>query len=123
MAFDANLLELMPHTISVQAFDSVNQYGEESYSTSVTTYTALVEEHPQIVRDSFGELTLSSHISYTASTSRIPVTSLITLPDGTQPPIIRSDVFSDEDGIHHVVLFFGSGASGSVFGSNVAQGA
>ena len=123
MSFDPGFLDLMPHTITVNVFDAVNQYGEETYSTSASTYTAMVEEHPQIVRDSFGELTLASHLAYIASTARIPVTSQITLPDGSQPPLIRSDVFSDEDGIHHVVIFFGSGASGSVFGSNVAQGA
>ncbi len=123
MSFDSEFLELMPHTIVVQGFDSVNQYGEETFSTSASTFDALVEEHPQFVRNSYGETVLSSHIAYVASTNRIPVTSMVTLPDATQPALIRSDVFSDEDGIHHIVLFFGSGASGSVFGGNIVAGA
>jgi len=123
MSFDTELLDLMPHTIVVQGFDSVNQYGEETYSTGTTSYQALVEEHPQFIRNSYGETVLASHIAYVHSTERIPVTSMVTLPDGNQPALVRSDVFSDEDGLHHVVLFFGSGASGAVFGGNIVAGA
>ena len=123
MAWDPALEELMPHTITVKAFVSVNQYGEETYSTAASTFDALVEEHPQFIRNSYGETVLASQISYTHSTSRIPITSLITLPDGSEPALIRSDVYSDEDGIHHIVLFFGSAASGAVFGGNIVAGA
>lgn len=113
MSFDPVFLDFMPHTISVYAFASVNQYGEETYSTQATTYRAMVEERPDIVRSAFGEEVVSSHVVYVNSTGRIPLTSRVVLPDGSEPALIRSDVFSDEDGVaHHVVLFFGSGAGG-----------
>jgi hypothetical protein len=111
MAFDPEFLDLMPHTITVQAMVASNEYGEEVYSTQTSSFQALVEERPQWVRSAFGEETVATAIAYVASTDRIPITSLVTLPDGSTPAMIRSDVFSDEDGIHHNVLFFGSGAA------------
>jgi hypothetical protein len=110
MAIEPELVELMPHTITVQDYSSVNEYGEPTFGTGYTV-TAMVEERPEVIRDAFGEEIITSHIVYAASTARIDLTSQVTLPDGTQPPIRRSDVFYDETGdIHHVALFFGSAA-------------
>ena len=114
MSFESEFLDFMPHTITVYEFSGVNEYAEPSYSTTATTYSAMVEERPDMVRSPFGEEVVSSHVVYVASTARIPLTSRVVLPDGSEPAMIRSDVFSDEDGLaHHVVLFFGDGASGA----------
>lgn len=110
MAFETEFLTLMPSTITVKAYTSFNQYGEPSYSTSGTTYRALIQEQPTEITDAFGREVISSHTIYVASTARIPLTSKLELPDGTDPAIIRSDVMYDQDGIHHVVLFCGSEA-------------
>ena len=111
MAFEADFLELMPHSVVVYPVASVNVHGEPVYSTSGSTYDALVEERPQMIRTAFGEEMITSANAYVASTSRIPLTSRVVLPDGSEPALLRSDVFADEDGTaHHVALFFGSGA-------------
>lgn len=111
MAFESDFLELMPHTITVYPLTSANQYSEAVYSTSGTSYSALVEERPQLIRTAFGEESVATAVAYVASTERIPITSRVVLPDGSEPAIMRSDVFADEDGTaHHVALFFGSGA-------------
>lgn len=112
MALDPPLLDLMPHTVSVYEVDGFNDYGEPAYSTSPTNYQGMVEERPEMVRDAFGQEVVTSHVVYLASTSRIPITARVVLPDGSEPPMIRSTVLYDETGdIHHVALFFGSGAS------------
>lgn len=108
MSFDTEYLTLMPSTISVSPLDSVNQYGEPTYSTSSSSYRALIQEQPTAITDAYGRDTIASHTIYVASTERINITSKLDLPDGTDPAIIRSDVMYDEDGIHHVVLFCGS---------------
>lgn len=110
MSFEADFLELMPSTISVQDYTSFNQYGEPSYSTSTTSYRALIQEQPTEITDAFGRETIASHTIYVASTTRIDLTSKLILPDNSDPAIIRSEVFYDQDGIHHVVLFCGSEA-------------
>lgn len=110
MAFESDFLTLMPSTITIQAFNSVNQYGEPTYSTGTTTYRAYIQEQPEEISDAYGREIISSHTIYVASTTRIPITSKLVLPDGTDPAIVRSDVMYDQDGIHHVVLFCGSEA-------------
>lgn len=114
MAFEPEFLDLMPHTISVHALASVNQYAEPTYSTSGTTYTCLIQEMPQVILDAYGEEVVSSHTIYVASTARIPLTSKVVMPDGSEPNLIRSDVMADEDGTaHHIVLFFGGRSRGN----------
>lgn len=114
MAFETTFLDLMPHTITVYPFVSVNQYAEATHSTSGTSYSAYIQEMPMNVLDTYGEEVVASHTVYVASTARIPMTSKIVMPDGSEPHLIRSDVMSDEDGTaHHVVLFFGGRARGN----------
>lgn len=107
MAFDPEYLDLMPHRIVVNPYLSFNAYGERSYSTSGSTYDAMVQEQPTKVLNQIGEEVIGSHVVYVASTSRLDITARYTLPDGSQPTPIRVDVMSDEDGIHHNVVIFG----------------
>jgi hypothetical protein len=114
MAFETEFLDLMPHTITVYPFASVNEYAEATHSTSGTSYRAYIQEMPSNVLDTYGEEVVASHTVYVASTSRIPMTSKVVMPDGQEPFLIRSDVMADEDGTaHHIVLFFGGRARGN----------
>ena len=116
MSFESEFLEFMPHTITVYEHSGFDAYGEPSYSVAGSTYPAMIEERPDVIRAAFGDEIVSSHVVYVASTSRISMTARVVLNDGStsppEPPLVRSDVFSDTDGTHHVVLFFGSGAGG-----------
>lgn len=112
MSFEAEFLEFMPHTIVVYPLLSFDEYAEPTYSTAGVDFAAMVEERPDVIRTTFGDEIVSSHVVYVASTERIDLSSRVVLPDGSEPPLVRSDVFSDPDGFHHVVLFFGSGAAG-----------
>ncbi len=112
MSFDSAFLNFMPHTIVVFPLTGFDEYAEASFSTSGSTFQAMVEERPDVIRSAFGDEIVSSHVVYVASTERIDLTSRVVLPDGSEPPLVRSDVFSDTDGFHHNVLFFGSGSAG-----------
>lgn len=108
MSFDPEYLDLMTQTITEYPYTSVNIYGKKVYSTSGSTYFAYIQEQPVKVLNYMGAEVIGSHTIYVASTSRLPITSKFVLPDGSTPHPIRSDVMYDEDGIHHVVLVFGS---------------
>lgn len=113
MSFETAFLEFMPHTITVYPFSSVNQYGEETFGSTGTQYRCMVEERPNLILSSYGEEVVASHNVYVHATERIPLTSRVVLPDGSEPTLLRSDTYTDETGdIHHVALFFGSGARG-----------
>lgn len=112
MALAPELLELMKQTIQVAPLVSINAYGDEVFGTAVP-YDCYIEEKPTKILNQIGAEVISSHTVYVASTGRINITSQCTLPDDSQPFLIRSDVWNDETGdIHHVVLYFGSGAGG-----------
>lgn len=116
MSFESAFLDFMPHGITVYEHSSFNSYGEPAFSTGGSTYPAMIEERPDVIRAAFGDEVVASHIVYVNSTTRIPMTARIVLNNGStsppEPPLVRSDAFSDEDGIHHVVLFFGGGGAG-----------
>ena len=106
---ESELVELLGQTLTVYPYQSFNQYGEATFSTSGTTYAARIEEKPTMVINQFGEETIASHTVYVNSTAGIDLTSRVVLPDGSEPNLIRSDIQPDVDGtVHHVVLFFGA---------------
>lgn len=112
MALSPELLELMNQIVQVAPFVSVDAYGHETFGTPVP-YQCYIQESPTKVLNQYGTEVISSHTVYVASTGRINVTSQCTLPDDSQPFLIRSDVYYDETGdINNVVLHFGAGSGG-----------
>ena len=109
MSFDPTFLELMPSTMTVKEVVSFNDYGEPTFSTAASSYRCLVTEKPTRVVDQMGEEVIASHEVIAASTVRLSATAEYTLPDGATPVLQSINVFYDEDGIHHNVLYFGGG--------------
>jgi hypothetical protein len=107
MAWDDAYLDLMPHTVIINDLSGTNRYGEEVYSTQATTYQARVLRKPKLVRDFIGDEVVSHTTVWLASTGpAIEATAQVTLPDGSQPPLISVEEYPDEDGLHHQVLRF-----------------
>lgn len=111
MAFDRSFLNLMPHTVTVATLSATDVYGDASYSTSTTSYRARWVHGPEVVTNYLGEEVVSMDTVWVASTSLIPVTAEVTLPDGSSPHLISVQQYPDEDGIHHLKLNFGSAAA------------
>ena len=109
MSFDTEFLTLMPSTVSVKELVSVNSYGDPTYSTGATSYRALVEQKPTLIRNFSGEEVVAMYTVYVASTEALSPTSFYTLPNGDTPEVQSITVAYDEDGIHHNVLYLGGG--------------
>jgi hypothetical protein len=99
--------DLMPHTVTVNAFSAYSEDGVVSYSTSASSYKARVIEKDALLQLEDGSEKMSRARAYVNSTSAIDPKDKVTLPDGTFPSILRADLIPDEDGAHHVVLWFG----------------
>lgn len=113
MAFDTDFLQLMTQSIVVYDHVSHDGYGEPTYSTSGTTYSAHISEKPELVRNQFGQEVVSTHTAWLASTTTaLKATSKYVFPDGTEPNLVSLQRLYDEDGIHHHKVVFGSGAGG-----------
>lgn len=103
---------LMPDTITVAPLSGVDDYGEETFATlssEISTYDARVVYKPTRTENFQGEEVIASVTVYCASTSPFSATDQITLPDGSQPPLISISQYPGPDGLHHQTLLMGRG--------------
>lgn len=99
--------EMLPHTVSVSTVATLGVGGAASFSTSVTSYRARVTNINRQVFDSQGQVQMAAYEAWVASTGVLAVTSKYTLPDGATPPVLRVEVFPDDDGYHNTHILFG----------------
>lgn len=112
MAFETDLLPLLTQTLSIQSVASRDGYGKRTYGTAVTYPCRVTEKIERVVRSDGREEWAKSKVwvAPNQTTGGLPDTSaelLVTLPDGTQPPLIATQKMYDQNGVHHVVLYFG----------------
>ena len=107
MSFESEFLDLMPHTITRNAFASRDEYASPTYSTAVNSYRARVVYNQTLVRTFKGTEELSKCQAYINCTGSISPFDKITLPDNTIPPILAIKILPDEEGTHHNVVYFG----------------
>jgi hypothetical protein len=110
MAIDSDLLELMSDSVTIYAHSSVDAYGKRTASGSGTTYDCRVIYKNQLMKDNNGREVLSmGRVIVPNALSGITTNAKITLPDGTNPPIISISRLTDETSSnHHSVVMFGA---------------
>lgn len=104
MAIDPQLSSFMPHTVTIAAFTSKNNYGEDSVGS---TRTAKAYVEPSIVLDQSVQ-TNEQHPATTAyiADTNIGIRDRITLPDGSNPEIVSIAVHTEVVGLEHTVVTF-----------------
>lgn len=98
--------DMMPHTLSVEPFTSIDAYGAATYGAAVQ-YTARIRPTNRSVTTATGEERVTVAIIYVAGASIGPQ-DRITLPAPASP--VSPDIFdvtyvSDESGHHHTVIY------------------
>jgi hypothetical protein len=113
MAIDAALEELFDTTVTVAPRSGIDDYTKPTYGSAVT-YSAHIERAEELLRTDVGQERVSKRkvFLYNAAGwtgSNMPTAnSQLTLPathPPTTPQIIMVQPVSDENGIHHVVLW------------------
>jgi hypothetical protein len=107
-------LALMPETVSVAAVTATDGYGKRTYGTA-TSYRARVRHKTQRIFSVNNVEEWAKHKVWIAPNAdgtipTLDARSLVTLPDGSQPPVLAVDHVTDEDGVHHVLVWFGDTA-------------
>lgn len=109
MGILSDLADLYPSTVLLATPDGTfDSRGNPNFGADVS-YSAQIEPSGgKVVRrhDSHAEVVSKYRIFLYSATAINPI-SRITLPSGyapTQPPILESNSFTDEDGAHHVEL-------------------
>jgi hypothetical protein len=101
MAWDAEMEDLLPHTVTLTAPGNRNAYGRLIPGASPSTRAALVEYKMRLVRTLDGTETSSSitvYLSGSGGVSGITPEWTLTLPDSTSRPILSVDRYADDDG-------------------------
>lgn len=107
MALEKDFLTLAPQTVTLEPLSTHDVYGAPSFGTSVS-YSALVMQESKLVRGSDGrEVVSGTQVYIPSSSATASEQDRLTLPDGSQPELIRVSVYSDDDGQHNVVLYCG----------------
>lgn len=104
MLFDA-FSDCCPHTVTIEPFASLDQYGTKTYGSSVT-HRARVQGKIRMVRSVTGEEVVS-HITVYMGPVTVGAQDRITLPSPflpAQPAILDVQHVSDESGQHHTVV-------------------
>ena len=94
------LLSLTAQTITLERRTSMDEYGAHAYGTA-ENLTARVVNRVRMVRDVAGQEVVSNTTIWIIGDHGIKAVDRITLPDGTQPPIINALTFPDESGLTH----------------------
>ena len=90
-----------------KTFLSVNAYGDAVYSTSVATFQCRNEEKLHMVVGSNGKDVLARGFLVVGPTTggtnpTVEPQDLITLSDGTKPPIVMIETYADSPGIQTI---------------------
>ena len=107
MALESEFLTMCSTSVSVYALSTHSNYGAPTYSTSAQTYTAAVEYGPRLIVTAVGrEETAQATVYVMSSSARISVQDLVTLPRDTAARLLRVDTLNDDEGQHHLELYF-----------------
>jgi hypothetical protein len=117
VTFEDDFRDLMPDTVTIEPVASVGDgsgYAKRQYGTAVT-YQCRIREKVQRFTSLEGHITWSKHKVWVAPAADGTFPALdqrarVTFADGTQPQMLAIEHLNDEDGLHHVVLWFGDTA-------------
>jgi hypothetical protein len=107
MALEPALLAMMTQTVQHAALSGRDAYGAPLYAAA-SGYAARVVGTHRRLRDAAGSETVARHVAYVAMSGTIGPEDRLTLPDGSTPPVLQVDQFTDETGgVHHTRILFG----------------
>lgn len=103
MSFAAEFRAMMPHRVTVEAVGSFDQFHKPTYDAPTDWQARVVEKQQQVI-DRQGREVVGTHIVWIApdaTTGLVPVINAearVTLPDGSQRPVLTVEVYHDEMG-------------------------
>lgn len=111
MPIEPEFLDLMPDTIVARAPGTArNLRGELTGLGEPVPHRARVVYRARALRNDAGDVVTSSTQAYVYGAPGLTTEYVITLPDGSEPPVIMVERFPDEDGPHHEIVWFGATA-------------
>lgn len=111
MAFESEFLALMPETITIAQPTGQDGYGKRSYGAATSYRARIVEKMEKIVtvqgREDFATTKVYVAPDSSGALPDLSARVQVTMPDGTTPNVVGFARQSDEEGPHHVIIWFG----------------
>jgi hypothetical protein len=104
---DIELYSMLPHSIGIQPYVSMDAYGNEVYGTLVA-YMGRVQNTRRKVLNKDGVEVISDSTIFLATTDQIHMDAYITMPSGylpTHPEIISIKRETDEFGAYSTTIY------------------
>jgi hypothetical protein len=99
------LLDLMPHKVRIESHMGSDLYTKPSLGNPVEVVARVVYEEQKTTNEAGQEIIARGHI-HLGGVFGITTKHRVTLPDGSQPPIVRVQKYPDELGDDHEVILF-----------------
>jgi hypothetical protein len=99
--------DCMTQTVTISGLSSRDSYGKPTFGTS-TSHKAHIVNQVRMLGNPFGEDLVGKGTVYIFGTTTATNESILTLPDGSTPPILDVTQRYDETGRHHDEIIFGS---------------
>lgn len=107
MTIDSELLEIMVDSITIAGVATKDAYGKRTWTSPTTITNCRVQTGNHKVIDSAGAEQVAVGKVYVPGSPTVTLYDKVTLPDGTQPPLLTIDRVGDEIGANHTVLHYG----------------
>jgi len=99
--------DLAPETITHNAATGFDEYGKATYSATTNTYRGRVTYKSKLIHSgAVKDQIMSSGFVTILSTPTITLNDKIILPDGKIPVLHAIERYTDEDGPHHIRIYF-----------------
>ena len=102
----SDFFDLMPHQVSFEPLVGTNMYAKGGYGDPIVVEHARVVYENAKTTDDTGQDVIARGKIYLGGVFGITPKHRVTLPDQTQPKIIRVLQYPDEGGAHHEIVLF-----------------
>lgn len=111
-AIDPDLAVLMTSVVVIEPWTGQDAYGQPAFGAPME-YKARLAGVARLWRKTATLEQTPDYAIFLAGAYNVTVKDRITLPDGTQPPIISVDNYPDEHGMYYQTIYVGMAKRGA----------
>lgn len=106
MTIETAFSSMMPSSVTITSVSSTDAYGKRTFSGS-STIQCRIQKSKRIINTADGKQIPEEGRVYCYGTSNATVNDRLTLPDGSNVPILTVETRNDEVGAYVTVISFG----------------
>ena len=106
MSLEATFLTMMPSTVTLYAFSSMDAYGKPTFSATGTTVRCRIMDNLRVDRNSeYFDTDYTGTIIFYGNPTIDELTRIV-MPNGDEPQIVSIRKHIDDEGSHHTTVTY-----------------